>query len=200
MNSQSIFKKNLIENKKILKIIGIGSIIISGAIFFATPYIKVNNLKQALERRDAAAVSEHIDFTSLKTNLKSMIQSQAMAKAYKESQGRNPFGMLGMGISMSYLDSMLDRFVSPEGISGLFQASKTDPRMNTDQLNSNLQKQADISMGYESFNEFSIKLQDKKNPEVSAQLILSRQNFLDWKVSGIRVSNAVLDNNINGTK
>jgi Protein of unknown function (DUF2939) len=200
MNSQAIFKQKLIENKKILKILGVGAIVISGTIFFAMPYIKANDLKQALERRDAAAVSERIDFTNLKINLKAMIQSQVMAKAYKENQGGNPFGMLGMGMSMSYLDSMLDRFVSPEGISGLFQASKTDPRMNTDQLNSNLQKQANISMGYESFNEFVIKLQDKKNPKASAQLILSRQNFLDWKVSGIRVSDAVLNNNIKGAE
>jgi hypothetical protein len=55
-------------------------------------------------------------------------------------------------------------------------------------------------MGYESFNEFAIKLQDKKNPKASAQLILSRQNFLDWKVSGIRVSDAVLNNNVKGTE
>lgn len=166
-------------------------VVVLGGGIYSMPFFSINGLKEALEKQDATQVSQHIDFVNLRTNLKSMIRSQIMAKAMQEQQQGNPFGMMGMGLGNAYLDGIVDQFLSPTGIATLFQLSKASPQTNGQNWVEQAQQQSKVSMGYEGLNQFAVKLEDKSNPQAVVHLVFWR-NGLSWKLADVRLSDAVL--------
>jgi hypothetical protein len=168
-------------------------VILGGGIYsiYSMPFSTVNGLKEALEKQDATRVSQHMDFVNLRTNLKSMIRSQILAKAMQEQQKGNPLGMMGAGLGNAYVDGIVDQFLSPTGVATLFQLSKASPQANGQNWVEQAQQQSKVSMGYEGVNHFAVKLEDKKNPQAVVHLIFWRDG-LSWKLADVRLSDAVL--------
>jgi hypothetical protein len=166
-------------------------VVVLGGGVFAMPYFSINNFKQALEKQNATQVSQHIDFVSLRTNIKSTLRSQILAKAMQEQQQGNPLGMMGVGIGNAYLDGIVDQFLTPTGVETLFQLSKASPQASSQNWVAEAEKQTNISMGYEGINHFAIKLQDKANPQATVHLIFWRDG-LSWKMADVRLSEAIL--------
>ncbi|WP_261796045.1 DUF2939 domain-containing protein, partial [Burkholderia multivorans] len=61
---------------------------------YASPYIALGRLKSAIDARDAQAVSEYVDFPSLRISLKQQVTEELMRRidAVKKD---NPFAVLG---------------------------------------------------------------------------------------------------------
>jgi Protein of unknown function (DUF2939) len=171
----------------------VASIVVAlGGGIYSMPFFTVNELKKALEKQDATQVSQHINFVNLRTNLKSMIRSQILAKAVQEQQQGNPFGMMGIGLGNAYLDGIVDQFLSPTGIATLFQLSKSSAQAKGQQnWVVQAQEQSKVSMGYEGVNHFAVKLEDKTNPQAVVHLVFWRDG-LSWKLADVRLSDAVL--------
>jgi flagellar basal body-associated protein FliL len=184
--------KNYFPKGKNTQIALVASIVVVlGGGIYAMPFFIVNGLKEALAKQDATQVSQHIDFVNLRTNLKSMIRSQIMAKAMQEQQQGNPLGMMGAGLGNAYVDGIVDQFLSPTGVATLFQLSKASPQANSQNWVEQAQQQTKISMGYEGVNHFAVKLEDKKNSQAVMHLVFWRDG-LSWKLADVRLSDALL--------
>jgi hypothetical protein len=187
----STLKNHLPKGKNIQIPLVASIVVVLGGGIYAMPFFTINGMKEALEKQDATQVSQHIDFVNLRTNLKSMIRSQILAKAMQQQQQGNPFGMMGAGLGNAYVDGIVDQFLSPAGVATLFQLSKASPQANSQNWVEQAQQQSKVSMGYEGVNHFAVKLEDKKNPQAVVHLVFWRDG-LSWNLSDVRLSDAVL--------
>ena len=61
---------------------------------YASPYVALGRLKSAIDARDAQAISEYVDFPSLRISLKQQVTEELMRRidAVKKN---NPFAVIG---------------------------------------------------------------------------------------------------------
>lgn len=92
--------------------------------YIAWPYISVWQLYSALRSQDADALTTRIDFPSLRTSLKDQVNALVMAKAVDNQQmADNPWAGLAVAVLPKIVDSMIDAYVTPAGVTQLFEAN-----------------------------------------------------------------------------
>lgn len=85
---------------------------------YASPYIALGRLKSAVDARDAQAVSEYVDFPSLRISLKQQVTEELMRRidAVKKD---NPFAVIGALIGSALIGPLVDAYATPEGVAAL---------------------------------------------------------------------------------
>ncbi|HDR9046311.1 DUF2939 domain-containing protein [Burkholderia vietnamiensis] len=85
---------------------------------YASPYVALGRLKSAIDARDAQAVSEYVDFPSLRISLKQQVTEELMRRidAVKKN---NPFAVLGALIGSALIGPLVDAYATPEGVAAL---------------------------------------------------------------------------------
>ncbi|MCA7997605.1 DUF2939 domain-containing protein [Burkholderia metallica] len=94
---------------------------------YASPYIALGRLKSAIDARDAQAISEYVDFPSLRISLKQQVTEELMRRidAVKKD---NPFAVIGALIGSALIGPLVDAYATPEGVAALM--SGLPPRGN----------------------------------------------------------------------
>ncbi|WP_175915812.1 MULTISPECIES: DUF2939 domain-containing protein [unclassified Burkholderia] len=94
---------------------------------YASPYVALGRLKSAIDARDAQAVSEYVDFPSLRISLKQQVTEELMRRidAVKKD---NPFAVIGALIGSALIGPLVDAYATPEGVAALM--SGVPPRGN----------------------------------------------------------------------
>lgn len=94
---------------------------------YASPYVALGRLKSAIDARDAQAISEYVDFPSLRISLKQQVTEELMRRidAVKKN---NPFAVLGALIGSALIGPLVDAYATPEGVAALM--SGLPPRGN----------------------------------------------------------------------
>ncbi|MGR3907664.1 DUF2939 domain-containing protein [Burkholderia sp. SR8] len=94
---------------------------------YASPYVALGRLKAAVDARDAQAVSEYVDFPSLRISLKQQVTEELMRRidAVKKD---NPFAVIGALIGSALIGPLVDAYATPEGVAALM--SGIPPRGN----------------------------------------------------------------------
>ncbi|MGU7839136.1 DUF2939 domain-containing protein [Burkholderia sp. AW33-5] len=85
---------------------------------YASPYVALGRLKSAIDARDAQAVSEYVDFPSLRISLKQQVTEELMRRidAVKKD---NPFAVIGALIGSALIGPLVDAYATPEGVAAL---------------------------------------------------------------------------------
>ncbi|MGS0894179.1 DUF2939 domain-containing protein [Burkholderia stagnalis] len=85
---------------------------------YASPYVALGRLKSAVDARDAQAVSEYVDFPSLRISLKQQVTEELMRRidAVKKN---NPFAVIGALIGSALIGPLVDAYATPEGVAAL---------------------------------------------------------------------------------
>ncbi|VWC63517.1 membrane protein [Burkholderia lata] len=94
---------------------------------YASPYVALGRLKSAIDARDAQAISEYVDFPSLRISLKQQVTEELMRRidAVKKN---NPFAVIGALIGSALIGPLVDAYATPEGVAALM--SGLPPRGN----------------------------------------------------------------------
>nr|WP_241025856.1 DUF2939 domain-containing protein [Burkholderia sp. Tr-20390] len=94
---------------------------------YASPYVALGRLKTAIDARDAQAISEYVDFPSLRISLKQQVTEELMRRidAVKKN---NPFAVIGALIGSALIGPLVDAYATPEGVAALM--SGLPPRGN----------------------------------------------------------------------
>jgi hypothetical protein len=176
-----------------------GLIFFAVAYVFALPYITLYHIKQAVDERDSAALSEHIDFPSVRQSLKDQLNAMLMGKMHSDDMKNNPFAALGMALAGPVVDKMVEAYVTPAGVEQLLAGEKpslknarkikhaADNADNTAAQEPATEKPlADVAMGYKSTSRFEVE--DKKK---GTRVVLRRQG-LTWRVTFPRIAGRAL--------
>ena len=159
----------------------------------ALPYITVNQIKSAVEKSDATALADHIDFPSVRQSLKDQMNAIVMEKMSSSEMKNNTFAALGMAFSGALVDKMVEAYVTPSGIAQLMSGensknnrvtSKNDTKTQENKSNK-LAKEKPLSkasMSYKSLSRFEILVE--KEDKNSVKIIMHRK-VLEWKITEI---------------
>lgn len=165
-------------------IIGILALIIIGfgGWYFASPYMALNGLKDAVEEGDADDLESRVDFPAVRESLKSDLKAKMTEELTKEDS--DPFAALGLALADKLVDNVLDGLLTPQGIAKLIQKrNKGDDAA-----------EGDATENEDSFDDFELKriglskfrLINTKD-ENSPQLVFTRDG-LSWKLSRVDMS------------
>ena len=161
----------------------LGAFLLGGGLY-ASPYIILNQMYQAVEQKDLQSIAAHVDFPALRASVKANVQ----VLAQKEAEQQNPFmRIIGTLLGGLVLDPVIDQVVSPEGISALLEGQRLElgevgqPAQLTQKAGS-----VDVQGQYESFNQFAVKVKPKGESTLPITLLMSREG-MGWKLSGVRL-------------
>ncbi|HDR9001678.1 DUF2939 domain-containing protein [Burkholderia vietnamiensis] len=85
---------------------------------YASPYVALGRLKSAIDARDAQAVSEYVDFPSLRISLKQQV-TEELTRRIDAVKKNNPFAVLGALIGSALIGPLVDAYATPEGVAAL---------------------------------------------------------------------------------
>jgi hypothetical protein len=95
------------------------------AWFYAAPYITFYQLKDAAKRKDTEALSELVNFPTVKESIKETWRAGLAQHATKDKEGG--FGAaLGLLFGGFMIDSMVDLVISPSGLQALSRGQRPD--------------------------------------------------------------------------
>ncbi len=97
---------------------------IAAALLYATPYITLHQIHSAIERKDAAAVAEHVDFPALRESLKAQVLAKMQSEMDRSAIKDNPFAGLGQMLARGLVDQFTEALVSPEGVMLMLENGK----------------------------------------------------------------------------
>ncbi|WP_431822244.1 DUF2939 domain-containing protein [Burkholderia sp. F1] len=113
---------------KPLLIVVLAAVVIAAIGYaYASPYVALGRLKSAIDARDAQAVSEYVDFPSLRISLKQQVTDELMRRIDAKRQN-NPFAVIGALIGSALIGPLVDAYATPEGVAALM--SGLPPRGN----------------------------------------------------------------------
>ena len=153
------------------------------------PLITIYQIKSAVEQQDSEKLSEYVDFPTLRTNLKEQLNSELMKKAATDWKDK-PFRALGLALSPKLVESIVDSFVTPSGISNLMAGKKPQQPVKEQQAQESSGRQRweqfkNSRYTYDSSSKFSVWVKDDKGEEI--RFVLTRDG-LSWKLSNIIIT------------
>jgi Protein of unknown function (DUF2939) len=170
----------------------IGGVILAvacGGGLYASPYITLYQMYQAVERKDVQEVSNYVDFPALrdsvKTNLKTVVTKET-------AQSSNPIlGLLGSVMGGVVLDPVVDNLVTPSGVAALLEGQQLQLGAKGSKVQFEPGKGSpDVKAEYESFNQFAVSVKPKGEAIEPVTILLSRNGF-SWKISGVRLPSSL---------
>lgn len=170
----------------------IGGVILAvacGGGLYASPYITLYQMYQAVERKDVQEVSNYVDFPALRDSVKTNLQTIVTRET---AQSSNPIlGLLGSVMGGAVLNPVVDNLVTPSGVAALLEGQQ----LQLGNKGSKAQFEPgtgspDVKAGYESFNQFAVTVKPKGESIEPVTILLSR-NGLSWKISGVRLPSSL---------
>ena len=154
----------------------------------AAPYITLYQMKSAADRQDGEALSEHIDFASVRQSIKDQMNAVFAKNMTKDAELKsNPIAAFGAALAGMMVDKMVDAYVTPAGITQLMAGEKPLPqaRQGEEASGGTARKRkslSEASMSYESLDKFVVIL--KANNGGEGKFVLRRRG-LSWKLTDI---------------
>ena len=167
----------------------VGLFVIFAIYLYASPYLVLNNIKNAAQQGDADKLSGYIDFPSVKQSMKDQVKA-AMVEELAASDEQDGFEALGTMLAAAMIDPLIDGLVTPDGVALMLQGQKLDFDLNNDTPEDKPKaknEDIDYKAGYLSFNRFKVQIIDADNSDESIDVIMHR-DWLSWKVTRINFS------------
>ena len=167
----------------------VGLLVIFAIYLYASPYLVLNNIKNAAKQGDADKLSGYIDFPSVKQSMKDQVKT-AMVKELASSKEQDGFEALGTMLGAAMIDPLIDGLVTPDGVALMLQGQKLDFDLNNDTPEDkpkSKNEDIDYKAGYLSFNRFKVQVIGADDPNESIDVIMHR-DWLSWKVTSINFS------------
>ena len=181
--------------KKIIGIASLASGIIVAGYAYISPYIAINNIKEAITKGNKAEMKRLIDFPALRTQLKDQVKTEITAN-YLEEMGDNPFAALGMAMIGPMVDNIVDATVSPSGFKQFFYEGQiTQGNSGSQSGESNASEtQTNTSMRYTGINTFVVKRESRYDKNTYIDFNLRRKGLGGWIVIGVELSDGFYQN------
>jgi len=163
------------------------AILLVGGYYYASPYLVMNNIKDAVQAGDSEKVSAYIDFPSVRQSFKDQLNAYMVKEL--AIQNDNEWEALGTMIASTMVDKMVDVAVTPEGMTLMLQGKdfrdSFKPTSKENTISSSTKAKLDYNTRYLSVNVFELAL---NNSEDDKQIkVIMERDGLSWKVKKIIV-------------
>ena len=176
--------------KKLLALM-IAALIALAAYVVAGPVLTINALRAAVTAQDTSALDRHVDFPTLRGNLKAQLDDYVLRQAGSEAQ-RNPFGAIALRLAGGLTGGAVDALLTPAGIGAVLEGRNLWQRGSGAGIDRNdtyahtapVDPLQGARYRYESTSRFTATVIDRSGEPVV--FVLSRDG-LRWKLSDIRL-------------
>ena len=174
-------------------------LLISASIFIAVatlstyayfaPHRTLIKIREAAQKGDKEALRELIDFPSVREGIKEHANAYMM-KNMEDRLRNNPFASFGMMLIPTFVDRMVDSYVTPSGIASVTKGIKLDNKsqdknQNTDNTEADSDGNNIVRTNkYNGTSRFTATMCNKVNKEMCISLVLRREGF-NWKLTSI---------------
>lgn len=146
-------------------------LVIAGAAFYASPYLAVQNLTQALEDEDTQSVEQYVDFPSVKENFKADFATRLGLSTAGDSAGN-----IGNVLATRIAGAFINGIVSPDTMVTILKDKQRRDRLGLSPRITDL-----LSRGtWLDMHQFVLH-DDYGHPTA-----LLQRNGLQWQVTAIR--------------
>jgi hypothetical protein len=175
-------KKWLVIGVVVALLLGLAGYVAAG------PYLAIHGIRTALAEQDTGKLQKHVDFASLRVNLRAQVEDSLARRAGPELSG-NLFGAAALSIANSVLGRGVDTMVTPMGIAAILEGRATWKRAVGDTVGGDTYapptpadplRQA--SHRYESLSRFTATVHDDEGDPVV--FVFTRQG-LRWRLTDI---------------
>ncbi|AOJ80935.1 hypothetical protein WS86_10105 [Burkholderia savannae] len=103
---------------------------------YASPYLALRQIKQAIDSRDAQAISAHVDFPALRISLKQQLTDELMRRIDAQKRD-NPLAIIGALIGSALVGPLVDAYATPDGVAALLSGlpPRAQPGQRPPELN-----------------------------------------------------------------
>jgi hypothetical protein len=161
--------------------LGVLAIITGVVLFYFSPHIAAHQMQRAIERRDAEAVAEFIDFPAVRESFKANLKANMMQQM--GDTNRSGFEMLGAAVGAMVADPFIDALMTPENLTLLMRGENAPSQPNAQQHTGPALKR---SMRYVSPNSFVVTVQPEDATHDPTALVFRRHGLVSWRLSAIR--------------
>jgi hypothetical protein len=162
-------------------------------LFAGAPYYTAHQIRQAVQNGDAAALARHVDFERVRASLKRQL-ADGVARQLPDSARTGFMADLGAMLAGRAADVALQALITPEGVTDLLGGrmgnpfDKSPPEAGAEGAGNPPAAPAEsrrISARYVGWDRFQVDLPAKGR---TVNLMLSREGLLNWKLTGIDLS------------
>ncbi len=173
----------------ILILLALGGYVVAG------PYMAYAGIRDAVETKNTAKLSRHVDFPQLRANLKIQLDDYMVRRAGADAQA-SLLGAFAVRVASGLAGAAVDTMITPAGLSAILEGRSVVHRVAGD-TGSDAFRPAppvnplrDPSYRFESTSRFSATIPGDDGEDVD--LVLTR-NGLRWKLTNIRLSEPARD-------
>lgn len=161
------------------------------AYIAAGPYLAINGIRQALAAQDVAALERHVDFATLRLNMKAHVEDYIARKGGGLAESSGLLGAIGLRIAGGLGNTAVDTMVTPLGIAALLQGRSMWMRASGQTVDGDTYGEPqpadplkDAKLHYESVSRFTATIHDERGKPVVA--VFDRHG-LRWRLVDIQV-------------
>jgi hypothetical protein len=172
----------------------LGSIGTAVAVYFiGSPYLTVHQMRSAAQNRDGEALSEYIEFPSVRQSLKDQINAAFAKEMSKKDMKHNSLAAVDAAFASVLVDKIVEAYVNPAAITQMMAGER--PKKNdggpsasapTSDKSTAHRPFSDVSMSYESLNKFVVTVTG--DPKEQAVRFILRRRGIGWKLTDIVLS------------
>jgi hypothetical protein len=166
-------------------------LLLACGLVFASPYIALEGLRDALESGDAEDISNRIDFPLLRLNMKEQLNA-TMAKNVDRESEDNPFAALATSMASLVIENALDALVTPAGVAKLVAGQQLlDPegadenQIPDDDSNTRRNLLSEARVVHDSLDSVSVWVPNDYGNEFR---IVMRRFGMTWKLTNVILS------------
>lgn len=180
--------------KKWLALIIVVFVLLAGWVA-AGPFLAINGIRQAIKAQDAAALSEYVDFASVRTSLKQQVDDYVVRRAGADMQS-SLLGSIALRLASGATDGIVDLVATPAGLAAVMEGRNFWQRLSGQRSSENSHATAPprdplegAKYRYESSSRFTATLDNADGDPVV--FVLTRDGFA-WKVTEVRLPLAAM--------
>lgn len=161
--------------------------IVAVGLLYASPYIALRSIAKAIERKDADAVSEYVDFPALRENIKGHMLVKVQEQMQSPQMQGNPFAGLGQMMAMGIVNQLTESLVSPAGVMLMLENGKPGKPADVAAAGVGVDTQAgapkkDLAVDYQGWSK--VFVHPKNQP---GGFIFKRDGLMGWKLVAVKM-------------
>jgi hypothetical protein len=181
-----------------------GAILIAavGAYWYWSPYLAMHAMKDAVDKRDADAFNQYVDYPKLRESFKGQLsamltKSLGMQQPGGGSEPANAGAALGAMLGLAFADKLIDVMVRPEVVmqameEGKLQNPAVSPKSDQTAPAATDKERVKWSLERKGFDRVIARnlqgeAQVQTAPAESPAFVFDRNGFAAWKLTEIRL-------------
>ena len=171
------------------RIVLLAAIVLFVAAYVGSPYWAARQFRDAALSADVDRLEAAVDFSAVRDSLKSQMTVALTTRMNSDPEMKsNPFGGLGMMLIPTMVNTMIDGFVTPQGIAAMVKQGKLAKSAVATRSAPDVAYEYD----YRGLDRFAVVARKAGSTDGAPAFVFERRGLFTWKVIRVEIPNTAL--------